>query len=68
MSSQRELKLKQTFLLDPTGEKRGAGVSTTDFKKMQRIVLEMFCQYEWSLPFRQLEPETNTSYYETVNK
>lgn len=56
------------FFLEQIGEKRGAGISTMEFKKMQRIVLEMFCQYEWSLPFRQLEPDTNTSYYESVSK
>uniref|UniRef100_A0A336LHI4 CSON013686 protein n=1 Tax=Culicoides sonorensis TaxID=179676 RepID=A0A336LHI4_CULSO len=52
--------------LDPPGEKRSAGFSPSEMKILQRIVLELFCQYEWSMPFRQLEPETNTPYYDIV--
>jgi len=48
------------------GEKRAIGLSAYEMKILQRIVLELFCQYEWSMPFRQLEPDTNQSYYDVV--
>ena len=51
------------------GEKRGAGLSTFEIKIMQRILLELFCQYELSSYFRVLPPrETSSNYYEIVAK
>ncbi|CRK90517.1 CLUMA_CG004122, isoform A [Clunio marinus] len=53
--------------LDQPGEKRGPGLSTYELKVLQRILLEMFCQFELSSEFRVLPPvETNKSYYENV--
>uniref|UniRef100_T1GFT4 B box-type domain-containing protein n=1 Tax=Megaselia scalaris TaxID=36166 RepID=T1GFT4_MEGSC len=37
-----------------------------ELKVIQRICLELYCQYEQSLQFREPEPATNTSYYEIV--
>ncbi|XP_055378936.1 E3 ubiquitin-protein ligase TRIM33 [Condylostylus longicornis] len=37
-----------------------------ELKIIQRICLELYCQYEQSLPFREPEPQSNTSYYEIV--
>lgn len=39
-----------------------------ELKIIQRICLELYCQYEQSLQFREPEPATNTSYYEIVCK
>lgn len=51
---------------EPTGEKRNVGITPLELKILQRIVLELFCQYETSMPFRQLEPDTNKAYYDIV--
>lgn len=51
---------------EPLGEKRNVGISPLELKILQRIVLELFCQYETSMPFRHLEPETNKAYYDIV--
>lgn len=51
---------------EPAGEKRNVGISPLELKILQRIVLELFCQYETSMPFRNLEPETNKAYYDIV--
>lgn len=51
---------------EPIGEKRNVGISPLELKILQRIVLELFCQYETSMPFRHLEPETNKAYYDIV--
>lgn len=60
----------ETFLISAqTGEKRGSGLSPYELKILQRILLEMFCQYELSSCFRVLPPpETSKNYYETVFK
>lgn len=55
--------------LDQAGDKRGIGLSTYETKVLQRILLEMFCQYELSSCFRVLPPpETSRNYYETIQK
>ncbi|XP_055610596.1 E3 ubiquitin-protein ligase TRIM33-like isoform X2 [Uranotaenia lowii] len=51
---------------EPMGEKRNVGISPRDLKILQRILLELFCQYETSMPFRHLEPDTNKAYYDIV--
>lgn len=50
------------------GGKRSVGLSSAELKRLQRICLELYCQYDTSLPFRELEPETNAAYYEIVQK
>lgn len=54
------------FFAESAGGKRPHGLSANDLKIVQRICLELYCQYEQSLPFRDLEPITNTAYYEIV--
>lgn len=39
---------------DPPGEKRLNELSPRDMRIAQRIVLELYCQYEQSLPFREI--------------
>lgn len=39
---------------DLPGEKRQNGMSARDLRVAQRIVLELYCQYEHSLPFREV--------------
>lgn len=52
---------------EPTGEKRNIGITPLELKILQRIVLELFCQYETSMPFRHLlDMETNKAYYDIV--
>lgn len=56
-------------ILEPViGDKRSAGLSAAEIKRLQRILLELYCQNERSMSFRELEPETNLSYYEIVRK
>lgn len=57
------------YITEPVfGDKRSAGLSAAEFKRIQRILLELYCQNEHSFCFRDLEPETNRSYYEIVRK
>lgn len=50
------------------GEKRSAGISPAEFKRIQRILLELYCQNEKSLSFRDREPEMNKAYYEIIKQ
>lgn len=50
------------------GDKRSAGLSPAEHKRIQRILLELYCQNERSSSFRDLEPESNTNYYEIIKK
>lgn len=50
------------------GDKRSAGLSSAEHKRIQRILLELYCQSERSSMFRDLEPESNISYYEIIKK
>lgn len=50
------------------GDKRTAGVSPAENKRIQRILLELYCQNDQSSMFRDLEPESNTAYYEIIKK
>jgi tripartite motif-containing protein 33 len=53
---------------EQAGEKRHAGLTPLELKLLQRIVLELYCQYELSTPFRNLEPDTNKAYFDVVAK
>lgn len=37
-----------------SGEKKSVGMSPKELRIAQRIVLELYCQYEQSLPFREV--------------
>lgn len=50
------------------GDKRSAGLSPAEHKRIQRILLELYCQNEHSVLFRDLEPESNMGYYEIIKK
>lgn len=57
------------YISEPVfGDKRCAGLSPAELKRLQRICLELYCQYEISLPFREMEPDSNTAYYEIIQK
>lgn len=56
------------LILEPVGEKRHSGISSYELKILQRILLEMLCQYELSSHFRMLPPESSKAYYEIVCK
>ncbi|XP_004535648.1 transcription intermediary factor 1-alpha isoform X3 [Ceratitis capitata] len=47
-------------------QKAPGELSRLELQIMQRICLELYCQYEQSLQFREPEPPTNTAYYEIV--
>lgn len=50
------------------GDKRSAGLSPAEYKRIQRILLELYCQHERSSVFRELEPASNLTYYEIIKK
>ncbi|XP_044735141.1 E3 ubiquitin-protein ligase TRIM33 isoform X2 [Chrysoperla carnea] len=50
------------------GEKREPGLSPKERKIAERIVLELYCQYEPSLPFRELVSPENTDYHTKIKK
>lgn len=62
------LNSKYNCFTDPAGEKRDSGLSSNELKIIQRICLELYCQYEQSLPIREMEPISNTAYYEIITK
>lgn len=39
---------------DPPGEKKPNNMSAKELRIAQRVVLELYCQYEQSLPFREI--------------
>ncbi|CAD7092367.1 unnamed protein product [Hermetia illucens] len=47
-------------------DKRNGELGPSELKIIQRICLELYCQYEQSLPFREPEPATHTAYYEII--
>jgi len=50
-------------------EKGSSGeLSPLELRILQRICLELYCQYEQSLNFREPESPANTSYYEIVSR
>jgi len=57
------------FISDGIGEKRGPGLSAFELKTIQRILLELLCQYELSTHFRSLPLESaSKNYYEIIDK
>lgn len=44
----------------------GADLTPNELLMIQRICLELYCQYEQSLHFREPESPTNTAYYEII--
>lgn len=49
---------------DPPIEKRSLGMNAKELRIAQRIVLELYCQYEQSLPFREVvSPEVYYFYF-----
>lgn len=54
------------LMKEQKGGKRNVQCTPNELKIMQRICLELYCQYEQSLPFRDPEPATNTAYYDIV--
>ncbi|MPC29312.1 Transcription intermediary factor 1-alpha [Portunus trituberculatus] len=54
-------------LLDPNEKsKRKLELTTRDLKVAQRILLELYCNYEASQPFRELVDRELTEYYEVI--
>ncbi|XP_011140304.1 E3 ubiquitin-protein ligase TRIM33 [Harpegnathos saltator] len=54
---------------DPSsGEKRSNSMSTKELRIAQRIVLELYCQYEQSLPFREVVSSEITDYHRIIKK
>lgn len=49
-------------------QKAPGELSRLELQIMQRICLELYCQYEQSLHFRESESPANTAYYEIVCK
>ncbi|KYN01662.1 PREDICTED: E3 ubiquitin-protein ligase TRIM33 isoform X2 [Cyphomyrmex costatus] len=49
-------------------EKRSNGMSTKELRIAQRIVLELYCQYEQSLPFREVVSSEITDYHRIIKK
>lgn len=43
-------------------------LSSIELQILQRICLELYCQYEQSLHFREPESPANTAYYEVICK
>lgn len=61
-------KLSTNSFSDPAGEKRDSGLTANELKIIQRICLELYCQYEQSLPIREMEPISNAAYYEIITR
>lgn len=55
-------------IADHIGEKRGLGLSTFELMTIQRIALEMYCQFELSSYFRVLPSQENVRYYEQISQ
>ncbi|XP_046430107.1 E3 ubiquitin-protein ligase TRIM33 [Neodiprion fabricii] len=53
---------------DPPGEKRPSSMSARDLRVAQRIVLELYCQYEHSLPFREVVSSEIVEYHRIIKK
>ncbi|XP_076767124.1 E3 ubiquitin-protein ligase TRIM33 isoform X2 [Xylocopa sonorina] len=53
---------------DPPGEKRPNTMSAKELRIAQRIVLELYCQYEQSLPFREVVSSEIVDYHRIIKK
>ncbi|XP_049878554.1 E3 ubiquitin-protein ligase TRIM33 [Pectinophora gossypiella] len=51
---------------EPAEETSGGGLSARQQKLVERITLELYCQYEASLPFREPVPKDNLHYHAKV--
>lgn len=51
-----------------SSEKRSNGMSGKELRIAQRIVLELYCQYEQSLPFREVVSSEITDYHRIIKK
>ncbi|XP_015174099.1 PREDICTED: E3 ubiquitin-protein ligase TRIM33-like [Polistes dominula] len=53
---------------DPPGEKKANSMSAKELRIAQRVVLELYCQYEQSLPFREIVSSEITEYHRIIKK
>ncbi|CAD6224100.1 GSCOCG00005481001-RA-CDS [Cotesia congregata] len=53
---------------DPPEDKRSNTMSPKDLRIAQRIILELYCQYEQSLPFREVVSREITEYHQVIKK
>ncbi|CAL7945161.1 unnamed protein product [Xylocopa violacea] len=53
---------------DPPGEKRPNTMNAKELRIAQRIVLELYCQYEQSLPFREVVSSEIVDYHRIIKK
>ncbi|XP_076622856.1 E3 ubiquitin-protein ligase TRIM33 [Colletes latitarsis] len=53
---------------DSSGEKRPNMMNTKELRIAQRIVLELYCQYEQSLPFREVVSNEIVDYHRIIKK
>ncbi|XP_051157508.1 E3 ubiquitin-protein ligase TRIM33-like isoform X2 [Leptopilina boulardi] len=53
---------------DPIGEKRPNCMTARELRIAQRIVLELYCQYEQSLPFREVVSPEILEYHKIIKK
>ncbi|XP_012537842.2 E3 ubiquitin-protein ligase TRIM33 isoform X2 [Monomorium pharaonis] len=51
-----------------SSEKRSNGMNAKELRIAQRIVLELYCQYEQSLPFREVVSSEITDYHRIIKK
>ncbi|XP_012224191.1 E3 ubiquitin-protein ligase TRIM33 [Linepithema humile] len=51
-----------------SSEKKSTGMSTKELRIAQRIVLELYCQYEQSLPFREVVSSEIVDYHRIIKK
>nr|XP_022912734.1 transcription intermediary factor 1-alpha isoform X2 [Onthophagus taurus] len=49
-------------------EKKEGQLSVKEKKIAERLVLELYCQFEPSIPFRELPPSENTEYYSIIKR
>lgn len=53
---------------DTSNDKRSSNMSPKELRIAQRIVLELYCQYEQSLPFREIVSTEITDYHRIIKK
>ncbi|EZA46840.1 hypothetical protein DMN91_008822 [Ooceraea biroi] len=53
---------------DVSGEQKSVGMSPKELRIAQRIVLELYCQYEQSLPFREIVSSEIADYHRIIKK
>lgn len=50
------------------GDKRCAGLSPAELKRVQRILLELYCQTDYSSVFRESDGMSTNAFYESAEK